>query len=1081
MDNVNFDAKTDWKLNDAVMPQDANRWEQGIDDVVKLANNLNETKIDESKANEELAEKADIDLKNTRMLSNCLIKSKSGVLTSELGKKGNYNIVGSPTISQNEILYNISANNYVYMDINAPIASKNLLFKTKIHTPQTFASANIMKAMAENGMGVIINMNSAGQVLLYLSSNSTSWNIANATATGFYLVADTDYWLKLYWTGYQYILAYSEDGITYKVAYALNSTLPICATTKAYLGINSDGSTHIFTGQIDLKEVQIQIDGEKVFGGVNAIPVRDVTVQNGIASGFNYSNGSELILEGTDIVPSKSLEIVVKFRVSSLATRQMIIDSINGTTFQLIVNTDGSIAIWVGNGSSYFITEYAPYLVVAAGTDYWFKLVWDGKYQYIAMLSQDGINYTSGIPYYSTSVPIVVKTNVSMGYDRGYGHQVNGHIDLSGTYIKVDGAVVVGGANYFNINASASGGVISDFGVKKCVQTDKTLPKATKNYIYTIKIHTPSTWDRSRNWIMGWQQKGKSEGPIGLYTNTAGALFAYANSSGSSSSWDIMNAYELRSERARFTLPTDTDVWVRLIKTTKFYVAQYSLDGINYIGGRILPTAAFTGPGPVLFGNLNSDSSEFFGGSIDLKETSFKIDGDLSFDNGVNLITVNEAKVENGKLIPYLQNMSGAIIPEQVPETAANTWDITMGIHTADTSLLTSTAQFFLGTATTNGQRYYVEANKFCIARGKSKIMTGVTAVTPNTDYWIKITFDGAKYYMYSLLDDGSYSLDTLPGISSWAKEGELSLNTDYFASNFLSLSFSYENITYWKGTIDLTKVRFLRNGEVFWQYNGKDNDNIDSKNFEGWVFNGKSEQNKFTLSGDPVWEWNGRSSFNTSLDGGNVWDLIQPVTGSIVVKKDNTFLLENGEENGFMKVKTFTTPSDINVPIPYVQGGLYAAYVKADGTVGTIEKSKYLTSSEKYGALICFFGIGDYVLTEVTEHVKTELLKREDLYQIIPVGSQNIASCPNYEKAMSVTNPMTIPMNGAIIARCSRADWSTLNFYVNGYLLFARDGGEYSGAGQSMFCVVKKGDVISWSGNPSMINFIPGFENEGV
>lgn len=28
MDNVNFDAKTDWKLNDAVMPQDANRWEK---------------------------------------------------------------------------------------------------------------------------------------------------------------------------------------------------------------------------------------------------------------------------------------------------------------------------------------------------------------------------------------------------------------------------------------------------------------------------------------------------------------------------------------------------------------------------------------------------------------------------------------------------------------------------------------------------------------------------------------------------------------------------------------------------------------------------------------------------------------------------------------------------------------------------------------------------------------------------------------------------------------------------------------------------------------------------------------------
>lgn len=41
MDNVNFEAKTNWKQDETVYPQDANRWEKGIKDCADLVNDHN--------------------------------------------------------------------------------------------------------------------------------------------------------------------------------------------------------------------------------------------------------------------------------------------------------------------------------------------------------------------------------------------------------------------------------------------------------------------------------------------------------------------------------------------------------------------------------------------------------------------------------------------------------------------------------------------------------------------------------------------------------------------------------------------------------------------------------------------------------------------------------------------------------------------------------------------------------------------------------------------------------------------------------------------------------------------------------
>lgn len=49
MDNVTYISKQDWALNEIVNPQDVNKWEKGIADVVALANYLNTTEIPDLK------------------------------------------------------------------------------------------------------------------------------------------------------------------------------------------------------------------------------------------------------------------------------------------------------------------------------------------------------------------------------------------------------------------------------------------------------------------------------------------------------------------------------------------------------------------------------------------------------------------------------------------------------------------------------------------------------------------------------------------------------------------------------------------------------------------------------------------------------------------------------------------------------------------------------------------------------------------------------------------------------------------------------------------------------------------------
>ena len=88
--------------------------------------------------------------------------------------------------------------------------------------------------------------------------------------------------------------------------------------------------------------------------------------------------------------------------------------------------------------------------------------------------------------------------------------------------------------------------------------------------------------------------------------------------------------------------------------------------------------------------------------------------------------------------------------------------------------------------------------------------------------------------------------------------------------------------------------------------------------------------------------------------------------------------------------------------------------------------------------------------------------------------AGSKIQGAVNYSAQVTITSPFTCPTGGAIGFRCLRGDWNNLDLKINNIQVFYRDGGEYSGASQSMFATVSAGDVISWTGAPSASLFWP-------
>lgn len=378
--------------------------------------------------------------------------------------KADYLIVGNPTITNDGIVSEFSANDYLEISkFPTGVTNLEMVWKVKFSSvsyPQFFYNSAPYYSCL---IGTV-----SGKLGFWLSNNTTSWDIVENAAGVTPLLTDTWYYVKFTYDGETYKLYQSTDNINWNLESSLVSTKTI--------GVNYDAGRighgfNIYPASnttVDLKESYIKIGGAYFWTGFYTKDVEINTGQyalmkkgilhhagdfksgsytvagtptitsGGIASGFSTSNYLKLPTSAR----STNATYYFKFTTGSLSAAQVILHCENLVNIEYY--TDGNFGAYSWSSK----TTQAVYPGVTANTTYWAKIVVaDNKKTFY--FSTDGKTYSDGFVMNDTAM------NASSSYDFRLGlssyqsvHPFLGTIDLKESYVVDNdtGAIVWGNA-----------------------------------------------------------------------------------------------------------------------------------------------------------------------------------------------------------------------------------------------------------------------------------------------------------------------------------------------------------------------------------------------------------------------------------------------------------------------------------------------------------------------------------------------------------------------------------------------------------------------------------------------------------
>lgn len=160
--------------------------------------------------------------------------------------KDNITLVGAPIVRK-DTLCMLSPTNYATIDSFRP---DSYAWEQRYKVQTGFKSTQGMIAGGASAYSKpVLGVGPDGWVI-YLSSDGSSWDIADGVVSNTELELKTDYYLKFGWDGTNYYLDVSEDGETYERVIEVESTTPIYDSTAlntlgCYDGVAWSGSIYL--------------------------------------------------------------------------------------------------------------------------------------------------------------------------------------------------------------------------------------------------------------------------------------------------------------------------------------------------------------------------------------------------------------------------------------------------------------------------------------------------------------------------------------------------------------------------------------------------------------------------------------------------------------------------------------------------------------------------------------------------------------------------------------------------------------------------------------------------------------------
>lgn len=204
---------------------------------------------------------------STNPVQNKVIAQK--IAEIELYKTPNLTITGNVDINQGQAS-GFSANKYMQFPFALDLTEANdINIVMDVTTGNDVTTQqNILNSYYGLALAVI-----SGHFVLAVSSNGTSWDIANAVAGTFNVQTETTYFLRLSWNGIDYTLEVSTDsGDTWTTDISVASSV-IPHETQVYIGASHNlygaGTAYPFGGSVNLNKWVITYNGQLFWQGMD--------------------------------------------------------------------------------------------------------------------------------------------------------------------------------------------------------------------------------------------------------------------------------------------------------------------------------------------------------------------------------------------------------------------------------------------------------------------------------------------------------------------------------------------------------------------------------------------------------------------------------------------------------------------------------------------------------------------------------------------------------------------------------------------------------------------------------------------
>lgn len=591
----------------------------------------------------------------------------------------------------------------------------------------------------------------------------------------------------------------------------------------------------------------------------------------------NFSSSNYLTLQERFNPGNKPWEFVTKFNLTSTSNGYFI-GYIGSGLFRVSV-WEGKVGIGMSTVTNdWDICDLSSESTISTNTDYWVKAEFTGS-AYNLYLSTDGIEYKLEASQESTSIVTFPETTC-IGCGGGNRTNLKGSMDLSETYIKIDGEIwwkpQVANVSYnYNINGTCAlvrDGVAKGFNTQNYLRLE-TMPSEITSADLIFKGMTPDL-------------------------NSHNALIAHINSEqyygiryNSNKSFSIYNGSWIDGTN---TLSVNTWYWFR-VKFDGTNWVGYTLEDKDYTS-ETLPEISewrqeWTTPNGFLAGNIFNigfnplTADEYWKGSVDLEQSSIIINDEVFWNgtnhqqigywdaNGVikgfstsNYLTLNREFVSNNNATYVLKFTTGDDI-------------------TTDQVIIQKRYFIDIEISASEGVLFYTWS---------PSRRTSWFTPEANTTYWIKVVIDGLnRTYSYSTngidysegitIEDASLSTTDIANLC-------LGLHSVQFANPFLGsidLNESYINIDdklWWQGISKnkFKKGNFKMIGNPTISMNGVVS-NFSDYNYIQFLYVGNNETEIFT-------------TFTTGADISNMGNVITFLGGGEIYIRDSVIQTWNIE-----------------------------------------------------------------------------------------------------------------------------------------------------------------------------------------